>query len=746
MIFTTSSGVTVTSDQGTVGAGMVTGIPSGTPVTLIAIYAGCVNDTVLIPAAICPECELPVLSLGQQNCDGTTYSLDLAVSSADTVTSTAGTVIGSSITGIPLGTDVTITASNGAGCETSMDITGPDTCPTDCNVPDLSVGQAVCDSIGSTTYTVSYTESTGAGIVVIGGTDNNDGTLSGTLGTAMTITASNGDCEVIVGVSSPVACDDPCANPPISIGGATCSGDSAYYAVIFTTSSGVTVTSDQGTVGAGMVTGIPSGTPVTLIAIYAGCVNDTVLIPAAICPECELPVLSLGQQSCDGTTYSLDLAVSSADTITATAGTVMGSSVVDIPLGTDVTIIAHNFIGCETSMDVTAPGTCPTDCNQPDLTVGQAVCDSIGAATYTVSYTESTGAGIVVIGGTDNNDGTLSGTLGTAMTITASNGDCEVIVGVSSPVACDDPCANPPISIGGVICSGDSAYYAVIFTTSSGVTVTSDQGTVGAGMVTGIPSGTPVTLIAIYAGCVNDTVLIPAAICPECELPVLSLGQQSCDGTTYSLDLAVSSADTVTSTAGTVIGSSITGIPLGTDVTITASNGAGCETSMDITGPDTCPTDCNVPDLSVGQAVCDSIGSTTYTVSYTESTGAGIVVIGGTDNNDGTLSGTLGTAMTITASNGDCEVIVGVSSPVACDDPCANPPISIGGVICSGDSAYYAVIFTTSSGVTVTSDQGTVGAGMVTGIPSGTPVTLIAIYAGCVNDTVLIPSGHLSGV
>ena len=284
-----------------------------------------------------------------------------------------------------------------------------------------------------------------------------------------------------------------------------------------------------------------AGTYTYVVTPTAPCTdNDSSLV---IVTGEEFPVLSIGQQSCDATTYSFDFMASSADTITATAGTVMGSSVVDIPLGTDVTVMASNGIGCETTLDVTAPSTCPTDCNQPDLTVGQAVCDNIGAATYTVSYTESTGATIAVTGGTDNSDGTVTGILTTPLTITATNGDCEVIVGVSSPSACDDPCANPPISIGGTACaSGDSAFYSVIFTTSSGVTVTADQGTVGAGMVTGIPSGTPVTLIAIYAGCVNDTVVIPASMCYALDISYTAL-QPLCNGESNgSIDLTVANA------------------------------------------------------------------------------------------------------------------------------------------------------------------------------------------------------------
>ncbi|MCF8716527.1 hypothetical protein JM658_17020, partial [Joostella atrarenae] len=136
-----------------------------------------------------------------------------------------------------------------------------------------------------------------------------------------------------------------------------------------------------------------------------------------------------------------------------------------------------------------------------------------------------------------------------------------------------------------------------------------------------------------------------------------------------------------------------------------------------------------------GQGICDGLNATTYTVGYQETTGASLVFSSGvTDNGDGTLSAAIGTAITITATNGDCESVITVASPESCDDPCSDPVISVSGTECSEDNLTYSVNFTASAGATVTADAGTVGTGVVSGITADTDVTLTISYSGC-SDT-----------
>jgi hypothetical protein len=98
--------------------------------------------------------------------------------------------------------------------------------------------------------------------------------------------------------------------------------------------------------------------------------------------------------------------------------------------------LSHNTVVTVPSAD------CPA-CELPVLTTGTISCDAT-AGTYSVSY-------ITDGGGTDNGDGTISGSIGTAITVTATNGSCELSMAITSPVSCDDPCETPTISIGGAI-------------------------------------------------------------------------------------------------------------------------------------------------------------------------------------------------------------------------------------------------------------------------------------------------------
>ncbi|WP_158640515.1 DUF7507 domain-containing protein [Anseongella ginsenosidimutans] len=234
----------------------------------------------------------------------------------------------------------------------------------------------------------------------------------------------------------------------------------------------------------------------------------------------------------------------------------------------------------------------------------------------------------------------------------------------------------------------------------------------------------------------------PTEFCLNPCTVLLTIGQLTCDPAdgTYSVSY-VSNGD-VTATAGTVDAANnmITGIPLGTGITVTSSC-SGSSVTAQVAGLATCPDDCVMPDLTLGQPLCGT--GNTYTVSYSESTGAAIMVTGGTDNGDGTITGTIGTAITVMASNGNCTSTLTVTSPVGCDVPCKNPSISIGGTQCASDgSATYEVVFTVLPDAVVTSDQGTVDIanGIITGIPLGTPATLTVSYQNCPDLVIVVPS------
>ena len=94
-------------------------------------------------------CEYPELTAGNTDCNGTTYEVTFYTSAGTTVTASAGTVAGNEVVGIPIGTDVILTAFTTAGCETTLTVEGPNTCPDNCEYPELTLGQPICEGIGS---------------------------------------------------------------------------------------------------------------------------------------------------------------------------------------------------------------------------------------------------------------------------------------------------------------------------------------------------------------------------------------------------------------------------------------------------------------------------------------------------------------------------------------------------------------------------------------------------------------------
>ncbi|MCH7403936.1 DUF7507 domain-containing protein, partial [Belliella kenyensis] len=240
----------------------------------------------------------PILTVGTVTCSDTGYSFTVTTN-ATNVTVSAGTYAGGVVTA-PLGVDVIVTASSGVGCETVATVVAPATCPTDCVFPNLTVGNGVCEGLGSGTYSVAYLVAPGTtDITVSSGTLNvAEQTVTGIpLGTDLTITAGTGDCATSVVVSAPISCDDPCTEPLLSISGAVCEVGATSYQINYYAASGVTVTSTAGTVDATnqRITGIPNGVSVVLTASFAGCENQEITVaPPADCTDAALTLLKSG--------------------------------------------------------------------------------------------------------------------------------------------------------------------------------------------------------------------------------------------------------------------------------------------------------------------------------------------------------------------------------------------------------------------------------------------------------------------
>lgn len=238
--------------------------------------------------AITDCCVAPSLTAGAVTCSGVNYSVTF-YSSTTNVTASVGTINGNTITGIPLGANVTITATGSATCINTVTVIAPTTCPTTCSLPKLTLGQGLCNG---TTYAVSFT--TDKGIV-----SSNAGIISGNsitnipLGTDVIVTATDGVCMSKVSTKSPVSCSIVSPSPVISLSGPLCSADGSTYSLNFMASSGASVIASAGTVGVNTITGISATTAVSVTLKAPGYSDKVILIQAPTCIVCGTSVQSV---------------------------------------------------------------------------------------------------------------------------------------------------------------------------------------------------------------------------------------------------------------------------------------------------------------------------------------------------------------------------------------------------------------------------------------------------------------------
>jgi uncharacterized repeat protein (TIGR01451 family) len=228
----------------------------------------------------------------------------------------------------------------------------------------------------------------------------------------------------------------------------------------------------------------------------------------------------------------------------------------------------------------------------------------------------------------------------------------------------------------------------------------------------------------------------PEVITILCVKPILTTGNIVCSGTTYSV-VYYSSVTNVTASAGTVGNGMVSGIPVGTNVTITATQSTGCVSTLTVQGPTSCQANpnCIMPSLIVGQPACE--GNTTYTVSFYADHGT-VTVSAGTISGNSVINIPIGQDLTIRATDGTCVSTSVVPRPSNCSDPCENPSLSVSGPVCDGSSTYH-LNYVLSPGATLVSSHGTVSNGQVTGLPTGTNVTLTVKKTGCADKVIVFP-------
>jgi gliding motility-associated-like protein len=222
----------------------------------------------------------------------------------------------------------------------------------------------------------------------------------------------------------------------------------------------------------------------------------------------------------------------------------------------------------------------------------------------------------------------------------------------------------PLISVNNAVCNGST--YNVTFNTNGIITTTS--GTIIGNIIYGIAVGTNVVLTATSSnGCSASStiVVISPADCTNpptnCMVPTLSTGQGTCSGTgTYSFAFNASAGAVVTASSGIISGNTVIGIAIGTNVTLTATNGL-CVTSLVVNSPIDCSSPCSIPMASFSAGICNG---TTYSINISNPNNALITSSVGTVTTSSINNIPVGTNVNITVQKAGCSTqIITITSP-----------------------------------------------------------------------------------
>ncbi len=454
-------------------------------------------------------------------------------------------------------------------------------------------------------------------------TDNDNGCSSVAQTTIDVVECSSQSCtmSVTAGGSSPI-----CAGDELSLTAAVTNGADPLM-ISWTGPDGFSSTEQNPVIM--MATQLMSGDYTVSVIDADGCMAEsTVNISVGA-----VPTLSIDNVECsaDMTTYTISF--SSDATVSSSAGTISGNQVIDIPEGTDVTVTA-TLGSCTTTMDVMAPDcNCPTvnpptNPSNPDICDGDAIPElsvSVDAGLEAHWYDAATGGNVLIA---NNTAYTPSGPLMAGMhsyfvesldpsTTCSSATRTEVILTINETPSLSPTATSP-------ICEGDA--FNLMAMQSGGVgpftytwtgpnTFTStDQDPALFDADASSMAGDYFVTVTDGNGCSAEGT-VNVNIDPT---PSLTIGNIDCSADQSSYSVAFTSDGTVTATEGVVGATSITDIPAGTNVTITATSG-DCNTVMEITAPDcSCPT-VDPPTDPVASDIC--YGDDIPTLSVTAAAG-----------------------------------------------------------------------------------------------------------------------------
>ena len=287
---------------------------------------GCSGTSSALSVTVKP---LPTLANTGTACAVNILTYSVNFTSNGTVTSNFGIVSGNTVSGIPAGQSVTLTATLN-GCTNPLVVTAP-VCACPVIAAPISGGnQSICQgqtipalsvSVGSG-ETVDWYSTASSGTLLLSGSLSYTPTGAGTFYAQTRNTTSGCISASRTAVTLTVK-----PLPTLANTGTACAGNILTYSVNFTSNG--TVTSNFGTVSGNTVSGIPAGQSVTLTATLNGCTNPLVVTaPVCACPVIAAPISGGNQSICQGQTIpALSVSVGSGETVdwysTASSGTLL---------------------------------------------------------------------------------------------------------------------------------------------------------------------------------------------------------------------------------------------------------------------------------------------------------------------------------------------------------------------------------------------------------------------------------------
>ncbi len=387
---------------------------------------------------------LPNLTVSNKTCSTDLTTYNLSFTSTGIVTSDYGVVSGNMVNGIPAGQSVTLTATSTGGCQTTLLVSAPScNCPS-VNAPVSSGDKVICSTstIPSLNVTIGTNETAnwydGLGVLLLSGSTSYTPSASGTyyVEAQNTNNGCKSSSKTAVKLTINVA-------PNLTASNKNCSSDLKTYSVSFTSDG--TVTSDYGVVSGNMVSGIPSGQSVTLIATSTSNCQTTLLVsaPSCTCPTVNAPVSTTGNQvsTCKGTSLPvISASVGTNETIdwysASTGGLLLESGSLTYQpktVGTYFAEARNTINGCISS---NRTAIMVSQNEQPKLSYSDVNC-ALNIKTYSLNFMSD---------GTVTSDyGTVSGNLvsgipvGQTVTLTAtSTSGCQTTQSVTAPTC--KPC------------------------------------------------------------------------------------------------------------------------------------------------------------------------------------------------------------------------------------------------------------------------------------------------------------------